>query len=56
MEANMNAWRKETTACQDAMEANLEKMEPNPGEEEATLKRQEIPNEEVAIHSEDMPK
>jgi hypothetical protein len=27
--------RKETTACQDAMEANLEKMEPNPGEKEA---------------------
>jgi hypothetical protein len=24
--------RKETTACQDAMEVNLEKMDPNPGD------------------------
>jgi glycine cleavage system aminomethyltransferase T len=29
MEANMNVWRDETTACQNAMEANLEKMELN---------------------------
>jgi hypothetical protein len=43
--------RKETTACQDAMETNLEKMEPNPGEKEAVVERQEIHNEEVAIHS-----
>jgi hypothetical protein len=28
--ADMNH-RKETTACQDAMEANLEKMGPTPG-------------------------
>jgi hypothetical protein len=37
------------TACQDAMEANLEKIEPNPGENEALVERQEIPNDEVAI-------
>jgi hypothetical protein len=42
--------RKETTACQDAMETNLEKVEPNPGEKEAAVERQETPNEEVAIH------
>jgi hypothetical protein len=42
--------RKETTACQDAMEANLDKMEPNSGEKEAIVEQQEIPNEEVAIH------
>lgn len=33
------------------MEANLEKMEPNPGEKEAVVERQEIPNEEFASHS-----
>jgi hypothetical protein len=43
--------RKETTACQDGMEANLEKMEPNPGEKEAVTERQENPNEEVSIYS-----
>jgi hypothetical protein len=38
-------------ACQDAMEANLVKMEPNPGEKEAAVEWQETPNEEVAIYS-----
>jgi hypothetical protein len=33
------------------MEANSEKMEPNPGEKEAVVERQKIPNEEAAIHS-----
>jgi hypothetical protein len=57
-QGKMDAWitdmkndRMETTACQEAMEANLEKMEPNPAEKEAVVERQEIPNEEVAIHS-----
>jgi hypothetical protein len=55
--ADMENDRKETTACQDAMEANLEKIEPNLGEQEAAVERQEIPNEEIAIHSlEGMPK
>jgi hypothetical protein len=49
--ADMKNDRKETTACHDAVEVNLEKMEPNPGEKEAVVKWQEIPNEEVAIHS-----
>jgi hypothetical protein len=30
---------------------NPEKMEPNSGEREAVMDRQEIPNEEVAVHS-----
>jgi hypothetical protein len=33
------------------METNLENMKPNPGEKEAVVERQEIPNKEVAIHS-----
>jgi hypothetical protein len=43
--------RKETTACQDAMEANLETMEPNPGGNEAVVERRETLNEEVAGHT-----
>jgi hypothetical protein len=50
-EAERKVDRKETTAYQDAVEDNLEKMEPNPGEKEAVVERQESPNEEVAIHS-----
>jgi hypothetical protein len=38
-------------ACQEATDANPDKMEPNPGEEEAIVEQQEIPNEEVAVHS-----
>jgi hypothetical protein len=33
------------------MEANLEKMGLNPREKEAIVEQQEIPNEEIAIHS-----
>jgi hypothetical protein len=33
------------------MEANLKEMEPNPGEKETVVERQEIPNEEVAVQS-----
>jgi hypothetical protein len=47
MEANMKDDREETTACQDAMEANLKKMESNMGEKEAIVKWEEISNEEV---------
>jgi hypothetical protein len=43
--------RKERTACQEATETNPEKTEPNPGEKEAFVERQETPNEEAAIHS-----
>jgi hypothetical protein len=53
----MNTWithirdgRKEKTACQEATEANPEKMDPNPGEKDIVV-RQEIPKEEVAVYS-----
>jgi hypothetical protein len=53
----MDAWiadtkngRKERTACQE-VEANPEKIEPNLGEQEAVVERQEIPNEKAANHS-----
>jgi hypothetical protein len=39
MEANMDDGRKERTSSQDAMEANLKKMEPNPGEKEIPNRR-----------------
>jgi hypothetical protein len=45
-----NDW-KEMTACQDAVEANLEKLEQNLGAKGAVVERQKIPNEEDAIHS-----
>jgi hypothetical protein len=38
-------------ACQYEIEASIKKMEPNPGEKETAVERQEIPNEEVAVHS-----
>jgi hypothetical protein len=54
----MDAWiaamkdgRKERAVCQEAAKANPEKIEPNPGEKEAVVERQEIPNEEAATHS-----
>jgi uncharacterized protein with WD repeat len=43
--------QKERTACQEATEANPEKMDLNPGEKEAVVERQKIPNEETVIHS-----
>jgi hypothetical protein len=49
--ADMENDRKETTSCQDAMEANIKKMEPIPGEVGAVVEWQEIPNEEVSILS-----
>jgi hypothetical protein len=48
---DMKDGRKERAACQEAMKANREKMEPNPAEKEAEVKRQENPNEEAAICS-----
>jgi hypothetical protein len=47
----MKDGRNERTAGQEATEANLEKMEPNPGEKEAATEWQEKPNEEVTFHS-----
>jgi hypothetical protein len=49
--ANIKVARKMTTACQEVTGANPEKIEPNSGEEEAVVEQQEIPNEEVAVHS-----
>jgi hypothetical protein len=43
--------RKESTACQDAMEGTIKKMEPHSEEKEAIVERQEISNEMVAVHS-----
>jgi hypothetical protein len=48
--ADMKNDLNETTAYQDAMEANLVKMEPNPGEKEAAVEQHETPNEDVAIY------
>jgi hypothetical protein len=51
----MDAWipdgRKERAACQEATETNPEKMERISGEKKAAVERQEIPDEEAAIHS-----
>jgi hypothetical protein len=49
--ANMRDDRKERTGCQEATEANPKKMQPNPGEKEAVVERQEIPNQKTAVHS-----
>jgi hypothetical protein len=49
--ANMKDDREETTAYQYAMQTSLKKMETSLGEKEAVVERQEISNEEVAIHS-----
>jgi hypothetical protein len=49
--ADMIDGRKEQTACQEDRETNPEKMDLNSGEQAAVVERQEIPNEEVAVHS-----
>jgi hypothetical protein len=49
--ANIKIDRKETTACQYAMETSLKNMESNPEEKETVVERHEIPNEEVAVQS-----
>jgi hypothetical protein len=41
---------KEKRACQEATEANPEKLEANPGENEFIMEMQEFPNEEIAIN------
>jgi hypothetical protein len=49
--ANRKIDRKETTACQYAIETILKNMESNSGEKETAVEQQEISNEEVAVHS-----
>jgi hypothetical protein len=51
MIANIKIDRKEMTACHDEMEARINKTEPNSGEEETSVKQQEIPNEEAIVYS-----
>jgi hypothetical protein len=48
--ANIKIDRKETTAFQYAMETSLKKIEPNSGEGETAVNRNEIPNEVVEVH------
>jgi hypothetical protein len=49
MEARTNDDRTETTACQDAIEPNPEKMESNPEDKEVVVERQEVPKEDAAV-------
>jgi hypothetical protein len=48
---NITDAQKKMTACQEVTRANPEKIEPNSGEEETVMELQEIPKEEVAVHS-----
>jgi hypothetical protein len=50
----MKDGRKERTACQEATEAYLEKIEPHPGEKEAVVDWQEVPNEEKTELNQEM--
>jgi hypothetical protein len=43
MEINMNAWLEKAMACQEAMEANPEKMEPYPDMMQPIAVHEEVP-------------
>jgi rRNA maturation endonuclease Nob1 len=47
--AEMKDDRKDMMACQEAMEANLKKMEPNPEMRRSIAEHWEIPAEETAL-------
>jgi hypothetical protein len=49
MGAIVNAWRKETTACQEATEACLESKEPTSVEIESVAVHDDVPKEEAAV-------
>jgi hypothetical protein len=49
MRASINAWRKETTACQEAMEACLDSKEPTSLEVVSEVEHEEVPKEEAAV-------
>jgi hypothetical protein len=49
--ADMKDGRKERMACKEMTDANLEKMEPYPGEKEVVAEQQENPNEKIAFLS-----
>jgi hypothetical protein len=47
--ANIKIDRKETTACQYAMETSPEKMEPNLDEKDTAMEQQEIPTSDTSV-------
>jgi hypothetical protein len=51
MKANMNDGRKVRAACHEAMEADTEKTEPDPGC--SIWEHEEVPKEEAAVMPED---
>jgi hypothetical protein len=50
-EASMKAWRKETTACQEATEVYLERNEPIPEEMANATANLEVPKEDTAVRT-----
>jgi hypothetical protein len=51
MRASVNAWRRETTACQEATETNQENMEANPEEIKPVAEHEEVSKEEAAVET-----
>jgi hypothetical protein len=49
MGASMNAWRKETMACQEAMEACLESKKPTSVKIEPAVVHEEVPKEDAPV-------
>jgi hypothetical protein len=49
--ADMRAWRKEITACQEATEAYPARVEASPEEKESVAEHQEVPMEEATVKS-----
>jgi hypothetical protein len=49
MEASMKVWRKETTACQEATEANLKRKEPTTEDMANGAANLEVPNEDATV-------
>jgi hypothetical protein len=56
MTASVNAWRRETTACQEATETYQENMEANPEEMKPVAEHEEVPKEEAAVETSRTPK
>jgi hypothetical protein len=50
MRASVNAWRKETTACQEVTEAYPEKMEANPEDMESVAECWVVPKEHATVN------
>jgi hypothetical protein len=47
----MKDGRKETTACQEAMETSQKKMDQNPEMVQSVVEHQEVPKEEATVRS-----